>query len=394
MNNDCRRVWSGEDLATHFPKAWLRGKYQKHREDVLLREEMARMPHSHQLVENYKESEKLKEEIDLENNESEMLKRRLRDIEISRWNKQARIDRIKRSGYYSDGLATGAYDTQVSSPFIKKCPVQTCRGYLSSDSICCVCDARVCTDCLCVIEEGDVEDHVCDNDVLATAHAIRRDSKPCPQCGMAITRISGCSQMWCTQCHAAFDWKTGGSISPAIAFHNPHHTHWLRQANGGTMPRQPGDVPCGGELGVTLGELTSALQQRGASNEDKMRITDQYMHVSDLFRNIIPKLARPGFQSDNSDLRLKFMLKHIDEAKFKACLAKREHKRKKQLAVRECYEAKVNAVVDVLHRFTATPSMTVEETCAELREIRFFMGLDMDRLAKKFDARIVTGPTI
>ena len=41
-----------------------------------------------------------------------------------------------------------------------------------------------------------------------------------------ISKIDGCNQMWCTQCHVAFDWKTG-AIQNSV--HNPHYFEWLRK---------------------------------------------------------------------------------------------------------------------------------------------------------------------
>jgi uncharacterized Zn finger protein (UPF0148 family) len=43
---------------------------------------------------------------------------------------------------------------------------------------------------------------------MASFELILGDSKPCPKCGMRITKISGCSDMFCVQCKTAFYWET------------------------------------------------------------------------------------------------------------------------------------------------------------------------------------------
>ena len=57
------------------------------------------------------------------------------------------------------------------------------------------------------------------------------------------TVVKNCDQMWCTQCHTAFSWKTG-KIETTI--HNPHFYEWQRQ--NGTVVRNPNDIECGREL--------------------------------------------------------------------------------------------------------------------------------------------------
>lgn len=68
---------------------------------------------------------------------------------------------------------------------------------------------------------------------------IRKESKPCPKCGVRISKIDGCDQMWCVECKTAFCWKTGEIETRNI--HNPHYFQFLRE-RGGIVPRNPQDV--------------------------------------------------------------------------------------------------------------------------------------------------------
>lgn len=44
-----------------------------------------------------------------------------------------------------------------------------------------------------------------------------------------LTVVSNCDQMWCTQCHTAFSWRTG-KIHKSV--HNPHYFEYMRKQNG------------------------------------------------------------------------------------------------------------------------------------------------------------------
>ena len=75
---------------------------------------------------------------------------------------------------------------------------------------------------------------------------IKKETKGCPQCGVRIYKISGCDQMWCTECKVAFSWNSGKIIYGG-QIHNPHYYQYMRDQNNGiNAPRNPGDVLCGG----------------------------------------------------------------------------------------------------------------------------------------------------
>jgi hypothetical protein len=50
--------------------------------------------------------------------------------------------------------------------------------------------------------------------------------------------------MFCISCQTPWDWNTGRIVTTG-AIHNPHYYEWLKRT-GGTIQRNPADVPCGG----------------------------------------------------------------------------------------------------------------------------------------------------
>ena len=166
-------------------------------------------------------------------------------LEFEIWRHEQTRKRLKRCiddygigwlGYNFDTLTTTATaptapgQAEEKPPFIKACPQEDCRGFLNPAYICTMCACKCCKDC----HELRPEDHTCDPSTKASVIAVASESRPCPSCSAAISKIDGCDQMWCTQCHATFSWLTGSILAGRI--HNPHYYEWMRR-NGKTIPR-------------------------------------------------------------------------------------------------------------------------------------------------------------
>jgi hypothetical protein len=130
---------------------------------------------------------------------------------------------------------------------LQGCPRDGCRGYVTSLHKCGLCDQRVCRHCHVGLpaDATATEAHVCNPDEVATAQEMAAGTKPCPSCAAPIYRVSGCDQMWCSQCRTAFNWVTGKTTSGPI--HNPHYFAYLRQ-QGDTTAADPGTTPEEGGL--------------------------------------------------------------------------------------------------------------------------------------------------
>ncbi len=97
-----------------------------------------------------------------------------------------------------------------------------------ASSECNQCHRRVCRKCHVFCEEEEDERHVCDEAQVASIAAIQCDCKPCPGCRRPTYLVSGCANMFCTQCHISWHWGTGRRIARA---HNPHLTAHLAQVH-------------------------------------------------------------------------------------------------------------------------------------------------------------------
>ena len=110
----------------------------------------------------------------------------------------------------------------IRKQFIKSCPENTCKGYLTTKYNCALCKCKVCSKCFEIIT---IDEHTCKLENILSADLIRKETKDCPKCGINIFKISGCDQMWCTGCNTGFNWSTG-KIIDNTSIHNPHFFQW------------------------------------------------------------------------------------------------------------------------------------------------------------------------
>ena len=229
---NCQHPWNREFLVNNFTKVFINKEYKNHREDMLFEREKSLIPATMEILDKENMIKELQREREIFRRKME---EKLYDFDVKIWNLENSSGKRKRT----------------NNTFIKKCCVDDCKGFLSSQWKCGLCETYTCKDCHEVIgkrvcnEDGTTElpPHTCNEDAVKTAQLLAKECKNCPKCSVPIFKIDGCDQMWCIECKTAFSWRTGEIITGH--FHNPHYYEWLRQNNNGNeIPREPGDNPC------------------------------------------------------------------------------------------------------------------------------------------------------
>ena len=233
----CKIAFDDNFIVMNLNRTWCEKDYRQHRKGILLEQQMARMPETVEAAERYNEINTIAEKNRELNSQISDLRRAIRQLEIERNRNEVRVYNLNRHGN-PEGKE------QEKRKFIMACPDDDCRGYLSSGYKCEMCKLFTCSHCLKIIgPDKNNHNHVCDEDDVKTADFIKSTTNPCPGCGERILNIEGCDQMWCTQCHVAFSWKTGMVDNGVV--HNPHfYAH--QRAGGGAPLRNPGEIACGG----------------------------------------------------------------------------------------------------------------------------------------------------
>ena len=361
INAQCGKEWTRQFVASTFTKSFMCNEYKKHRETVLFDQERALLPATQPLVENILQRERIDTEI-----------RRIEAEELS-----AIYKRISALRAEHNRLGRTNTSTTERSTFIKACPDANCRGFLSSQWKCGLCEKWACSDCHEI--KGMTRDceHVCDPNNVATAALLANDTKSCPSCGTGIHKLEGCDQMFCTMCNTGFSWRTG-RIETNI--HNPHYFEYLRRT-GGDVQRNPNEVRCGQEINTPfVRTLMACLRIKNIPPDIMTR-------VSRICEAIIHHryVEMDRFQADrvlnNQDLRILYMRNKISEDDFKTQIQRLDKKHQKNREIHNIFVVMNSTVTDILYRFDdAVQAVTFSSSSDEEKQKAYDILKEIDRI--------------
>ena len=252
--------------------------------------------------------------------------------------------------------------TDIKPTFKYPCPSpDDCHGFITENGVCPICGIETCKKCFEIIDTESASNHVCDENTLKSAKAIRKETKPCPKCAVPIFKIIGCDQMWCTNCNIGYSWNTG-KIIKNNRIHNPHYFEALREGKlGQNSIRNPGDRVCGGlpdhHTIYRMVYLLNQINFEGFVNLPDYHLVDntfiRFSTSKDFKTNNKPRLGdiilefnrnfthnedvvldriRNNLQTedDNQGLRINYILNIIDKKKFASELSRKNTKRYKE----------------------------------------------------------------
>ena len=323
--------------------------------------------------------------------------------------------------------------TKDKLKFIKNCGKANCSGLLSSKWICGTCKTKFCKQCgeakgiatdLEIISddipsgrtnpvggqspesdidveskvesnenktettfetESKTESHTCDPNLVETMKAIQKETKACPKCGINIYKIEGCSQMWCTNCHTAFDWTTRRIETGRI--HNPHYYDWQRKVNNGTAPRVVGDIPPCQQIPPFF---NNHLKFRFLQTEIILCLEDFYRFV-----NEVDELYNPANFHDIDENTFEFYRERLienfypSEKQYKTNLKKEFNKVEKKLETQQIFLTFKTIIVETLNNLNQAKT---EKEMSELIDIIYnvvdFTNENLFKLSQKYSTSV------
>jgi len=232
--------------------------------------------------------------------------------------------------------------------FIKKCPNNDCRGFLSTAWKCGLCADFFCSDCHVKKNGARDENHVCNEAEKETVAMLKKDTKPCPRCGTPIDRYTGCNQVWTPCCKIAFDWSTGKIVTNE-RIHSPEYYDYMRRTNNGIVPREVGDNQCGER--VNEYDFSNSLWDNKLNRYtlNAQKCMDYYRLTEHVNAVQIPLLPYNLGEIDYSKLGVKYLIGDIDDIKWKKSLKTDIKREKRENEVYHILNMFVNVMEDLSH---------------------------------------------
>lgn len=379
---NCHIEFNREFIDLNMTKNFRTKELKQHRENVLLEREKSLLPAT--IVYAEQEIEKRKMEKDCQALEDK-IKELQNEIEVIKTSITRR--RTLYYGVINNTRTNGmiASTSQERRAFVKPCVVSECRGFLSTQYKCGICDVWVCPDCHEIKKEQKDEDHKCNPDTVETIKMIKKETKPCPKCGVVISKIDGCSQMWCVECHTTFDWNTGRETN-TTNIHNPHYYEWVRRNNNGVVPRNPLDVnPCADGRLPYVGSITGMYP----NDTTTRRITSLLRILNHLRDYEVVRNYVNGIEAENRDLRVLYLVNEVSEDVWKRKLQQREKKKDFKLAKSQVCEMIITVAGQYMNemantRLHITRVLQIEK---DLQKIVEYYNESMKNVLDRFNSK-------
>ena len=396
INDQCGMTWTRRFLTENFGSSYVNGTYKKmidlNRVDRVLATN-SRFMEDAKRYKVMKELEKKKQDANKKSNtiqkERTAAWRRYETEYYSPDADKGKIDKIykeyhelRKKSYDADmELAKykeehkdakdrfeGKYIHVVGEKVIyqKSCPKQDCKGFLSQNGVCGMCNVHVCGKCQVIKghTKEEIASHKCNKDDLQSVEAIRKETKPCPRCGTRIHKINGCDQMWCPYCQdkygegTTFSWRTGKIERGRI--HNPHFLDYMRNRKANL--REVGDVHCGGlpELwrlsqklrpapyGTYIGEVPYQIKDQVLTILRRLSEINQY-----IVNPLREKLREQNIHRLN---QIKHIIGEIDDKKFRRAISATEKKHEKNQEVLDIFEVVMAVLTEKINQIYNEPN--------------------------------------
>jgi hypothetical protein len=393
-------VWDQDFLLSVLPKTYVNTTLKKHRENVLFERQQSMLPATQPYVSRLIRKEKLFVEL---NNMIKLQKDIKQQIKAMQWRVHRAVagDDVDGTPTGDSASGSGSNGNDDDNTYVKKCPKDDCKGYLAKRTLKCgICETCVCSKCL-QIKENDAngDEHKCNADDVESVKIIAKECKNCPKCSALTYKVDGCSQVWCLSCKTAFNWNTLQVDNGRV--HAPDYYAWLRTQNGGAVPREGGDVPCGG---VPSAHTVSQFLQK-LNGTTKTKCINPHRTELDLIYKMHRAIVHyewaelPTYRVHENatvftahlPLRIEYLRDIITADVFKAKLQQAEKTSRKRASVYGVLQTMVQVGADIIRRLIANNDLTVDNantalraTVYEMEKLRDYVNMQLLKISEHY----------
>lgn len=384
----CMKTWNRSFIQEFLPKSFIDKDFAKRRADILWSREESFIPEAQEKALFIKKSEEyetenvtpLKDLIFQLYEKKREIENHLYKLQDKLYSERNTVQLIIEGRINVDSaVESSSSETIEKKKFHRKCTVENCPGWLSSNWKCGLCETYACHHCLVI--KGKVKDesyvtHICKTEDVETANMLKSSVKLCPKCGEGVEKNGGCNTMFCTSCHTGFDW-TSGKILQSGQIHNPHYFEWL--ARNGSEENVNSGNPCNNRIHPRM------INNVGVSHRPMFgKMLRMIMHIGDVeFRRFEYHLTH----QNNEDLLIEYLLKKKDKENVKASIQNRERRMEREKAIRDVLETFVMVGSERIRSVIGNPSSVIE-VMEDLEKLRAFINESLKNVGKLYRCKI------
>ena len=371
----CQRPWSIDETLERIGKTFWNTTYRRMRREHLRRRDETLLAETSHEVERVRTERRLVAEM------------RVLADQIRRGN----LSLLPKYRLLRETLHHAPQQHRERVSVLRRCAEAECPGFLvevaeeeeervGTRFVCQTCNTQTCARC----GERTSETHRCDEEMVASRDAIRRECKPCVRCHAPSARIEGCPTMWCPHCHTFWNWDTERVIDARGANpHNPDHRAYVTQRRHAR--REVDDVPCGG-LPDGIVVHTAFLRDSLAINHlavfaPIMIDALECIHLSQRMRHRYPVAWNP--HEHFRAVRISYMLGDITAEVYETTLERMERTFEYRREIGTVLETLVLGSADIFQRFCGGEDDVVN-ACIALNSLRDLVDTRMVHLGQAF----------
>jgi hypothetical protein len=296
-------------------------------------------------------------------------KDQLTEINLQLSKKQKELEKeIKKLENFTDDNTT---------TMVGKC--EKCNGYINNKWICELCGINYCEECHMVKINGE---HKCKEEDIESVKTLEKlkkkgETKECPGCKCLISKIQGCNQMWCINCHCFFDWSTGKIINTRF-LHNPHYIEWLdKNRDSNTMNKNEILFAC-------IKEIKSIKEEQMLVISENYRLTIEIKEEVEMDRNNKSRNLKKSID----DLVVKYLKIGMETKELKKFL-QRIYKKEQKIQVTNDYKIMYSdKIIKVLEDIKNDNGNNVEKYIEILGKNRKDADNDMINIGRMFKSSV------